>query len=112
MTCVANRRNPSRLALGGTGAPLLRHCYHLDRERAVTTKSSPSTHCAEEICKALEQAVLKYFPPLIETVDTFLFANDADDSAIGDLQSALRPEPPTQTALFEVNNRLSFITHP
>jgi hypothetical protein len=74
----------------------------------VNTNSSAD---AEEICKLLEQAVLKYFPRPIENVDTFLFANHADDSAVSDPQSALRPEPPTQTALFEVKRGLRFITN-
>lgn len=68
---------------------------------------------AEEICKLLEQAVLKYFPRPIENVDTFLFAN-ADDSVVGDLQSASPPRAPTTTALDKVKRGLSFIrfTHP
>ena len=70
-------------------------------ERAVTTKSSPDS--AEEICKSLEQAVLKYFPRPIENVDAFLFAPE-DDSAVVDPESALPPEPPTQTALFKVSS--------
>ena len=69
----------------------------------MTKKSSPSADSAEEICKSLEQAVLKYFPRPIENVDTFLFAPE-DDNAVGDPQSALRPEPPTQTALFKVSS--------
>jgi hypothetical protein len=48
----------------------------LDGGRAVTTKSSPSADRAEEICKSLEEAVLKYFPRPIENVDSFLFAPD------------------------------------
>ena len=31
---------------------------------------------AEDICKALEETVLKYFPPKIEIIDPFLFAED------------------------------------
>jgi hypothetical protein len=30
---------------------------------------------AEEICKVLEQTVLKYFPPQIEVIDPSLFAD-------------------------------------
>jgi hypothetical protein len=64
---------------------------------------------AEEICKLLEQAVLKYFPRPIETVDTFICA---DDGTVGDIQSA-RPAPAT-TALDRVKRGLSLIrfTHP
>jgi hypothetical protein len=69
----------------------------------VTTKYLPSADSAEEICKSLEQAVLKYFPRPIENVDTFLFAPE-DDNAVNDPQSALRPEPPTQTALFKISS--------
>jgi hypothetical protein len=46
----------------------------------MNTKSAPSAD-AEEICKSLERAVLKYFPHPIENVDTFLFANADDDNA-------------------------------
>jgi|SRR5690242_9249370 len=52
------------------------------------TNSTPSVD-AEEICKELEQAVLKYFPRPVENVDTFLFAS-VDDTAAGDLQSEKR----------------------
>lgn len=68
---------------------------------------------AEEICKLLEQAVLKYFPRPIENVDTFLFAN-GDDGAVGDLQSESPSRAPTTTALDKVKRSLSFMhfTHP
>ena len=65
----------------------------------MTTKSLPSADSVEEICKSLEQAILKYFPRPIENVDAFLFAPE-DDSAVGDPQSRLRPEAPAQIALF------------
>ena len=46
-----------------------------------------STNCsqsaeADDICKSLERAVLKFFVGPIEDVDTFLFA-EGDDSAVG-----------------------------
>ena len=68
---------------------------------------------AEEICKLLEHAVLKYFPRPIENVDTFLFAN-GNDGTVGDLQSASPQRAPTTTALDKVRRGLSFIrfTHP
>ena len=50
----------------------------------MNTNCSPSAE-AEDICKSLERAVLKYFAGPIENVDTFLFA-EGDDSAVGDLQ--------------------------
>ena len=31
---------------------------------------------AEDICKVLEETVLKYFPPPIEIIDPFIFAED------------------------------------
>ena len=31
---------------------------------------------AEDICKVLEETVLKYFPPKIEIINPFLFAED------------------------------------
>lgn len=69
----------------------------------MTTQISPAAGSAEEICKSLEQAVLKYFPRPIENVDTFLFAHEQEDaSAAGESRSAGRPKPPTQSALFEV----------
>jgi hypothetical protein len=71
----------------------------------VTTQVSPAAGSAEEVCKSLEQAVLKYFPRPIENVDTFLFAHEQEDaSAVGDSRSAGRPKSPTQSALFEVSN--------
>lgn len=63
---------------------------------------------AEEICKLLEQAILKYFPRPIESVDAFLFAN-SDDGAVGDLQAASPPEAPTATALPTVKRSLRFL---
>ena len=60
-----------------------------------------STNCsqsaeAEDICTSLERAVLKFFVGPIEDVDTFLFA-EGDDSAVGDVQTACLPRPPTAT---------------
>ena len=46
----------------------------------MNTNVAPSAD-AEDICKTLELAVLKYFPAPVEHVDTFLFAN-GDDGAI------------------------------
>ena len=68
---------------------------------------------AEEICKLLEQAILKYFPPPIENVDAHLFTN-GDDGAVGDLQSASPPGAPTTAALDKIKRGLSFLhfTHP
>ena len=63
---------------------------------------------AEEICKLLEQAVLKYFPRPIENVDTFLFAN-GDDGAVGDLQAEGPSGAPTATALATVKRGLRFL---
>ena len=71
------------------------------------TNSTPSAD-AEEICKLLEQAILKYFPRPIENVDTFLFAN-SDDGAVGDLQAASPPGAPTATALATVKRGLRFL---
>jgi hypothetical protein len=59
-------------------------------EPAMNTKLAPSAD-AEEICQALQLAVLKYFPAPVENVDTFLFA-EGDDSAIDDPQPARLPE--------------------
>jgi hypothetical protein len=42
---------------------------------------------AEDICKTLELAVLKYFPAPVEHVDTFLFAN-GEDGAIDNSEPA------------------------
>ena len=69
----------------------------------MNTNCSPSAE-AEDICKSLEQAVLKYFPAPIENDDTFLFAA-GDDGAVGDLQSACLPKPPTAT-----HSQLSLLT--
>lgn len=63
---------------------------------------------AAEICKLLEQAVLKYFPRPIENVDTFLFAN-GDDGTVGDTPSASPPKAPTTTGLDKVKRGLSLI---
>jgi hypothetical protein len=71
----------------------------------VKTNSTRSAD-AEEICKLLEQAVLKYFPRPIENVDTFLFAN-GDDGAIGDPQAA--SPPGTSTALATVKRSIRFL---
>jgi hypothetical protein len=35
---------------------------------------------AEEICKVLEETILKYFPPQIENVDPSIFADGAQQS--------------------------------
>jgi len=53
-------------------------------------KNSARSADAEEICKLLEQAVLKYFPRPVETVDAFLFTND--DGPVGNLQSVENTE--------------------
>jgi hypothetical protein len=45
---------------------------------------------AEEICKVLEETVLKYFPPKIEIIDPFLFADH--DAA---QNPSLTPSEPT-----------------
>jgi hypothetical protein len=76
-------------------------------EKPVKTNSARSAD-AEEICKLLEQAVLKYFPRPIENVDTFLFAN-GDDGAVGDLQAASPPGAPPATALATVKRGLRFL---
>jgi hypothetical protein len=73
----------------------------------VKTNSARSAD-AEEICKLLEQAVLKYFPRPIENVDTFPFAN-GDDDAVGDVQSETPPSAPSITALDKVKRGLSFM---
>jgi len=44
---------------------------------AMNTNRAPSAD-AEDICRTLELAVLKYFPAQVENVDTFLFANGKD----------------------------------
>jgi len=43
----------------------------------------PLSPRAEEICGALEHAVLKYFPFPDENIDAFLFASVADNPANG-----------------------------
>ena len=73
----------------------------------MNTNSAPSAD-VEEICKLLEQAVLKYFPGRIENVDTFLFAN-GDEGAVGDPQSACARGAPTATALATVKRSLKFL---
>ena len=67
---------------------------------------------AEEICKLLEQAILKYFPLPIES-KTFLCAN-GDDGTVDDIQSARPPRAPATTALDKVKRGLSLMrfTHP
>jgi hypothetical protein len=45
---------------------------------------------AEEICKVLEETVLKYFPPQIEIIDPFIFA-DGDAAQ----KPPLTPNEPT-----------------
>jgi hypothetical protein len=47
---------------------------------------------AEEICKVLEETILKYFPPPIEIIDPFIFADH--DAA---QQRPLTPNEPTAT---------------
>jgi hypothetical protein len=84
-----------------------RHRHHWHGGETVKTNSARSAD-AEEICKLLEQAVLKYFPRPIENVDTFLFAS-GDDGAVGDLQSASPPGAPTATALATVKRGLRFL---
>jgi hypothetical protein len=63
------------LALGQRLASLLRH--RRQGIRAVMRTKSPRTNQAEDICKSLEFAVLKYFPRSVE-IDAFLFADDAE----------------------------------
>jgi hypothetical protein len=65
---------------------------------------------AEEICKLLEQAVLKYFPRPIENVDSDLFPN-GDDGAVCDLQS---PSPSGTFTTAALKRGLGFLrfTHP
>src|SRR5262245_6891538 len=70
-----------------------RHRHHWPGRRNPVKSDSARSADAEEICKLLEQAVLKYFPRPIENVDTDLFPN-GDDDAVGDLQS---PSPPGAT---------------
>jgi hypothetical protein len=60
------------------------------KETAMNTKLAPSAD-AEEICQALQLAVLKYFPAPVEDVDTFLFAQ-GDDGAIDHSRPACLPE--------------------
>ena len=48
---------------------------------------------AEDICKSLELAVLKYFPCPIEDVDTFLFSQ-ANDDCTKKIPQAFAPEIP------------------
>ena len=96
MACVTpfdklTRTGP--LALGRRLVPLRVIATIGTEEKPVNTNSAPSAD-AEEICKLLEQAVLKYFPGPIENVDTFLFAN-CDESAVGDPQSACAPGAPS-----------------
>jgi hypothetical protein len=50
---------------------------------------------AEEICKVLEEKILKYFPPQIEKVDPFIFADvDAAQKTAGDHRN-----PPAASAI-------------
>lgn len=63
---------------------------------------------AEEICRLLEQAVLKYFPRPMENVDTFLFVT-ADDGPVGNHRSVNPPRAPTTTALGNIKCALSFM---
>jgi hypothetical protein len=81
------------LALGRRLVPLRVIATFGTEKKPVNINSAPSAD-AEEICKLLEQAVLKYFPGPIENVDTFLFAN-GDESAVGDRQSACAPGAPS-----------------
>ena len=74
---------------------VLKYFPALAWRRSVSTNCSQSAE-AEDICTSLERAVLKFFVGPIEDVDTFLFA-EGDDSAVGDLQTACAPRPPTAT---------------
>ena len=74
---------------------VLKYFPALAWRRSVSTNCSQSAE-AEDICTSLERAVLKFFAGPIENVDTFLFA-EGDDSAVGDLQTACLPRPPTAT---------------
>ena len=74
---------------------VLKYFPALAWRRTLNTNCSQSAE-AEDICKSLERAVLKFFAGPIENVDTFLFA-EGDDSAVGDLQTACLPRPPTAT---------------
>jgi hypothetical protein len=50
---------------------------------------------AEEICKVLEETILKYFPSQIENVDPSIFADgDAAQKTAGD-----RRNPPAASAI-------------
>ena len=49
---------------------------------------------AEDICKSLELAVLKYFPCPTEDVDTFLFGQANDDCTSHKISQAFAPEIP------------------
>ena len=61
---------------------------------------------AEETCKLLEEAVLKYFPPPIEIIDSA----DCDRSI--DPPSGCPPKSPTSTVLIAVRRSLSFLCLP
>jgi hypothetical protein len=61
---------------------------------------------AEETCKLLEQAILKYFPRPIEKTDSA-----ASDEAV-EPQSGSRPETSTSTVLVAVRRGLSFLCLP
>ena len=74
---------------------VLKYFPALAWRRSVSTNCSQSAE-AEDTCTSLERAVLKFFAGPIENVDTFLFA-EGDDSAVGDLQTACLPRPPTAT---------------
>jgi hypothetical protein len=74
---------------------VLKYFPALAWRRSVSTNCSQSAE-AKDICTSLERAVLKFFAGPIENVDTFLFA-EGDDSAVGDLQTACAPRPPTAT---------------
>ena len=74
---------------------VLKYFPALAWRRSVSTNCSQSAE-AKDICTSLERAVLKFFAGPIENVDTFLFA-EGDDSAVGDLQTASAPRPPTAT---------------
>ena len=76
---------------------VLKYFPALAWKRAGNTNCPPSAE-AEDICRSLEHAVLKFFIGPIENVDTFLFA-EGDDSAVGELQTAHLPGPPTATDL-------------
>lgn len=70
-----------------------------------------NTHCkqsadAEETCKLLEEAILRYFPRPIEKTDSA-----ARDGGI-EPPAGSRPEAPASTVLVAVRRGLSFLCLP